>query len=314
MLTFTVITPSYNREKTLRRVYESLLVQSFTDFEWIIVDDGSTDNTAELARQFISDQKIDIKYIFQKNGHKKTAVNNGILASRGHFIVILDSDDQLLPNSLKYFYEAWIDIPSDSRSYYCGVTGLVEGVGNVKVGSKFPFESFDSTSLDLIYKYHLDGEYLNMIRTDLHKEYLFPCNFEGLCPEGIVWSRIGSKYKTRYINKVVRKYFESEDSISKGDQTNSVLAGYIKNASGMYLYNIEKFDSHFKFILRDPEALIKLSSDHTRLWLHQNESSLKYMYNINSVFKKTIILIFSPVGVALFLRDRWRLKKARNKC
>ena len=94
--TFTVFTPTYNRAATLARVYESLQRQTFTDFEWIIVDDGSTDETAELVQQWRSESSFPIRYIWQPNQGKHVAFNRGVELARGELFLPHDSDDESL--------------------------------------------------------------------------------------------------------------------------------------------------------------------------------------------------------------------------
>lgn len=118
----TVLTPTYNREKTLKRAYESLLSQSKKDFEWIIVDDGSTDNTKSLIEGFINENKLDIKYIYKTNGGKHTALNVGTNKAKGELLLILDSDDYLSDDAIELCYKYWKKYKDDKT--ICGMTFL----------------------------------------------------------------------------------------------------------------------------------------------------------------------------------------------
>ena len=89
----SIITPSYNRANLLPKAYESLKKQTSKDFEWIVVDDGSKDNTDEVVQKFISENQIEIKFIKKENGGKHTAVNRGVKEACGELVLILDSDD-----------------------------------------------------------------------------------------------------------------------------------------------------------------------------------------------------------------------------
>jgi glycosyltransferase involved in cell wall biosynthesis len=124
MPTFTVFTPSYQRAKTLPRVYESLQSQTFTDFEWLVIDDGSTDNTRALVAGWQQDARFPIRYLFQKNAGKHVAYNRAARLARGELLVTLDSDDSCLPNALERFYFWWQSIPSAQRDGFAGVTPL----------------------------------------------------------------------------------------------------------------------------------------------------------------------------------------------
>lgn len=99
---FSIITPTYNRAKLLQKAIESVLGQEFSDWEMLIIDDASTDNTAELLKKF-SDPRL--KYHYQKHNERSVARNNGIALSRGEYICFLDDDDLLMPDFFKVFYE-----------------------------------------------------------------------------------------------------------------------------------------------------------------------------------------------------------------
>ena len=92
---FTVFTPTFNRAHTLGRVYASLRAQTYTDFEWLIVDDGSTDGTEELVRGWMAEAPFPLRYLTQVHGHKKAAFNRGVREANGELFVALDSDDEM---------------------------------------------------------------------------------------------------------------------------------------------------------------------------------------------------------------------------
>ena len=103
----TVLTPTYNRERTLTKAYNSLVEQECKEFEWLIIDDGSKDNTKKLVDKFIKENKISIRYFLKKNGGKHTALNYGIPKSKGDLILILDSDDYLSKDAIKLIKDYW---------------------------------------------------------------------------------------------------------------------------------------------------------------------------------------------------------------
>ena len=119
----TVLTPSYNRGDLLKNLYQSLREQIFDDFEWIVVDDGSTDSTSEIITHFKEDKKIVIKYIKQSNGGKHTAINAGVKISTGELIIIVDSDDTLPKDSLLIINNQYLKIREDAT--VGGVCGLI---------------------------------------------------------------------------------------------------------------------------------------------------------------------------------------------
>src|SRR5574344_324976 len=104
----TVFTPTYNRAHLLCNAYNSLLRQTNKDFEWLIIDDGSTDNTKEIIHKYIDDNKIKIRYYKKNNGGKHTAINYGIKRAKGELTIILDSDDELVNNAIELINKYWL--------------------------------------------------------------------------------------------------------------------------------------------------------------------------------------------------------------
>ena len=107
MKKLTVFTPTYNRAYILSKCYDSLVKQTNNDFIWMIVDDGSTDNTKELIDSYIKEKKIEIQYIYKSNGGKYTAVNEGIINGKTELFSFVDSDDYYLPNTVQTFLDYW---------------------------------------------------------------------------------------------------------------------------------------------------------------------------------------------------------------
>ena len=100
----SILTPTYNRYETLRRAYNSLTRQTNNEFEWVIIDDGSKDDTKKLIHSFIKEKKIRIKYFYKKNGGKHTAINFGLSKVSGDSLLILDSDDYLVDDAIEIVY------------------------------------------------------------------------------------------------------------------------------------------------------------------------------------------------------------------
>ena len=101
----TVFTPTYNRKKELSNLYNSLLSQTYKDFEWLIVDDGSKDDTKSLINKFKTEKKIRINYIYKENGGKPSAYNVGLINAKGEIFLCVDSDDIISSDALKIIYD-----------------------------------------------------------------------------------------------------------------------------------------------------------------------------------------------------------------
>lgn len=294
---FTIFTPSYNRAHTLPKVYASIQAQTFRDFEWLIVDDGSTDNTRNLVEQWMRDASFPIRYIYQQNGHKKTAINNGVRHAQGDLFLILDSDDEMLPNSLQIFNDAWQSIPEDDRSHYTGITGLCVDQHGEGIGSQFPQDVLDSDSISIRYNHHVTGEKWGFNTTAVMRAFPFPENIPGLVPEALIWNRIAKQYKMRFINQVVRIYHDEGDSITR--------TSVIKNTPGMRTFYHESLCDEWTRIIIAPIAILKLAANSVRYDLHcQDMRSSPDEFSRCGIGAKLMRWLVYPVAYWQYRKDK----------
>lgn len=209
---FTVLTPTFNRARTLPRVFASLCAQTFRDFEWLIVDDGSTDETESLVSSWRAD--FPIRCLWQPNRGKHTAVNFGVGVARGFLIAQLDSDDELLPRALEIFDQQWSAL--DNR--FAAAVGLCVDDHGIAIGKPYPGAYADSFSLRESNRLVAGAERFGVIRADIWRQFPSP-EFPGerFIPEGVFQSQILARHAARYFNEPVRIYHRSGDSISKTD-------------------------------------------------------------------------------------------------
>lgn len=211
----SILTPTYNRGKLLLPLYESLKNLTFEDFEWLIVDDGSEDDTEQYALSWIAhniqNAEFPIRYIKKSNGGKHTAINRGVREANGELILILDSDDTLPADSLAtiaHYYE-------QCKGYKdcAGVCGLMAHHDGQLIGTGFPKEPMYESALQFRYaeEGNVTGDLLEVYKTSVMREFPFPeIENEKFCPESLVWNRIANKYKLFCFNKVIyyRDYLE----------------------------------------------------------------------------------------------------------
>lgn len=199
----TILTATFNRAHTLRRLAESLTVQtSDVPFEWLIVDDGSMDGTRQLAVQLSEELAFPVRYYWKENGGKHTAFNLGVQLARGEFVMTIDSDDQLHPDGLRNALEAWQSIPHKDRAKFQGVAGLCVGSHGALIGDLFPDDVLDSNTPEVVFRHHVRGDKCGMHRTGLFRQYPFP-EHDGMTfvPEGRVWMEMSKHFLTRYVNR-----------------------------------------------------------------------------------------------------------------
>lgn len=207
----TLFTPTYNRAYRLPDLYRSLQEQTCKNFEWLVVDDGSTDNTSKLFEQWQAEENtFPIRYFKQPNGGKHRAINRGVKEAKGELFFIVDSDDYLTPDAIEIICNLYEPIRGNES--FCGVCPLKVDKKMKKIGSEFPYETLDCSCLDFRFRYNFSGDMAEVVRTEVLRKYPFPeIPGERFCPEALVWNRIGMKYKFRYSNKklYVCEYLEN---------------------------------------------------------------------------------------------------------
>ncbi|HEY9572879.1 MAG TPA: glycosyltransferase family A protein [Pusillimonas sp.] len=298
---FTVVTPTYNRAHTLERVYSSLREQSFQDFEWVIVDDGSTDNTRAMVMGWQQEASFPIHYMWQKNQHKKTAFNRGVRKANGELVVALDSDDSLDTNALYAMALAWGEIPLPERSRFVAITGLCARPNGHIVGDMYPSDVFDATSLDMTFKYHVKGEKFGCLRTDVLLQFPFPEEVAGFVPESLVWRAIArAGYLTRFVNQVFRVYHDSTDSLSAQGKDSQ------QHALGLWLLAQDTVVECLPWFRYRPQAFLMAAARYTRFSLHLRHSRqvLPPGRGLKGMASCTLVGLMWPVGAMLYLRDR----------
>lgn len=231
---FTIFTPTYNRKELLKNLYESLKNQTYKDFEWIIVNDGSSDGTELSVRQFLDEKILDIKYFYKENGGKQRAYNYGVEKARGELFICLDSDDKYVDNALETILKYWKKYENDREIAGMGYLSIYEN-GEV-IGTKFPKDEMITTQFDIYNKYKVKGDKGLMFRTKILKQFPFPV-FKGekFTTEAVVYNRISEKYKMLYINeKIEIKEYQGDGLTSK---YNELL---MRNPQGQALYHNER--------------------------------------------------------------------------
>ncbi len=231
MAKLTIITPTYNRAHTLPRCFESLLRQTCRDFEWIIVDDGSTDDTQSVVSGFITDA-FPIVSVRKENGGKHTALNAAHPHIRGDYVLILDSDDYLTDTAVEEVLAAW-ERYRDNASV--GMLTFLKGTA--KDQPVCTAAEYDAPVEILRYRRQSvsGNDCCEVIPAELFKMYPFPV-YEGerFVSECALWNRVGQHHKCVYIDSVIYicEYLE-------GGLTKSGRSMRIRNPlGGMFTSNL----------------------------------------------------------------------------
>lgn len=200
----TVFTPTYNRKNLLKRLYDSLCLQSDYDFEWLIVDDGSEDGTEEMMKKLIEkDNKFRIIYIKSENGGKHRAINTGLDYANGKVFAIVDSDDYLVKDAIKIIKDGFRKI-DESSIKFAGIAFQKGYDINSAVGTTFKGKYIDAKSNERE-KNNIKGDKFEIFYTKILKENKFPeIEKEKFMPEALVWTRIAAKgYYIRWYNDII---------------------------------------------------------------------------------------------------------------
>jgi glycosyltransferase involved in cell wall biosynthesis len=297
--TFTVFTPTFNRARTLFRVYESLQAQTFRDFEWLIVDDGSTDDTKQLVETWQASANFPIRYIYQQNQGKPAASNLSVQEAHGEFLLALDSDDACMPQALERFKYHWDTIPANQKDSFSAVTVLCEDQHGNLVGDRYPSDVLDSDSIEIQFKYGVKGEKWGFQRTDILRQFLFPIvpNAKFIA-ESIVWMAISRKYKTRFVNEILRVYHIDDGA---ADHLSILTPSAMYGRAYVHKYVLEELTD---WLFRAPLSLLKSAINFSRYSFGLGKGPIAQLKELHSGTPRLLLAISLPLGFVMYLRDR----------
>ncbi|MEM7725099.1 MAG: glycosyltransferase family 2 protein [Cyanobacteria bacterium P01_A01_bin.45] len=302
--TFTVFTAAYNRAHTLNRVYEGLKLQTYNNFEWLVVDDGSSDNTRELLQQWQRENAFLIRYIYQENQGKHIAFNVGVTQAKGELFLNLDSDDECLPNALERFKYYWDTIPLEEKHKFSAVTCLCKDQHGNLVGNRFPYDITDSDSLEIKYKYKVYGDKWGFHSTNVLKKYPFPQSVKNVyVPEIVVWNSIAKKFKTRFVNEILRVYWIEGSSLSRGGKIN-------RDSLGIRLAQSSILNNDIYWLKFAPKSFFISAMHYSRHSAHLGISISEQFKDLKNTASKFIWILALPFGYTLYLTDRAGLTKS----
>lgn len=288
---FTVFTGTWNRGSYLRRVYTSLCAQTMQDFEWLIVDDGSTDDTRERVDEMRAEGRLAIRYIYKENGGVHTAHNVAIRVASGEFFLRCDSDDAMVPEAIEKLYAVWQGIPEEFKDAYSGASCLCMDESGAIIGDRYPSDPWDSVPAVLS---KLKGEKWGFHKTSILRAFPFPeFHQERHVPEGLIWSRMAAKYKTRCVNESLRIYHGTQGGLSGSVSRLRYTCG-----NGFSLF--------YREAMCRPGTLsqrLKHSANYTRTCLGMRRSVQNIL---DSSPQKVSTLFTLPLGFALYALDRMR--------
>ncbi len=296
----------------LPRLYESLYRQTFRDFEWVIVDDGSIDGTRGLCESWLIKESVKysekgfigyskkadilrINYIYQNNGGKHKAINTGAKEAKGELFFIADSDDILPPKSLEIVKSEYSKIVGSTElSGICGLDSYFDGR---VIGSGLPQERMISDNIELRLRFGVTGDMKEVFKTRIMREFPFPeIEGERFCSEDLVWNRISARYKMMYVNKIIYCAEYQSEGI-----TSNIIRVRMESpiASTLYYSELEYLSIHLN-------QKIKAAINYWRFWF-----CLKSKSSSKRIPIKYLCLI--PLGFFMHIIDIMKIMKINEK-
>ncbi|WP_299311834.1 glycosyltransferase family A protein [uncultured Aquimarina sp.] len=293
MKTITVFTPTYNRAYCLHKCYESLIKQSNQDFVWLIIDDGSTDDTEALVASWIKEGKVDIQYHYQENQGMHGGHNAAYRLTETILNVCIDSDDCIGKEAVEKILVAWEKIKD--KPEFAGLVGLDADHKGKIIGTTIPEHIKETTLYDLYNTHKVLGDKKLVYRTEVVKKYPSYPIFEGerFVPLGYLYQLIDQDYKLLPINEVLCEVEYMQDGSSM-----NILKQYRRHPKG------------FAFSRKSRMKLAENFKDQFKNAIHYVSSA---MFTKNGSFvsespKKLITILAIPLGILLNLYIRYKTK------
>ena len=223
-MTVTVLTPTFNRGGRLQSLWDSLQKQTVKDFEWLVVDDGSTDSTKNLITQLQEKSDFPIRYIYKNNGGKHTALNVGIQTICSELTFIVDSDDCVTDDAVELILK--IHKKYRSQNNICGYAFLRAFPDGKVNGKKFDVDEKIGSYIDV----HVNGDdtgadKAEVFKTHCLKEFPFPeYPNEKFLGEDLVWVRMARKYEMVHINKAIYVGNYLEDGLTNNRRKHNIAS------------------------------------------------------------------------------------------
>ena len=280
--------------------------QTYKNFEWIVIDDGSSDNTREIVEAWKNENRIDITYKYQKNNGKHIATNEAIAVAKGEYIVNLDSDDIMRENALERMLEVWNTIPEESKQEYMSVKArCYDPETGIPVGKDIPKGRMVCTCLEAEYKYKIQFQMWSMVRADVLREFPNP-NIRGgknggglrFYPEGI-WQGLASrKYKTIFINDLLLGYMQNTSTSLMGWG-----AKYDRYRENIYLWT-HVLNNNLDYFFYDPKSFIKASIGVSMDCMFLRKSIKEMLQMGIGKKQKILIALCMPLGWMFYIRRK----------
>jgi glycosyltransferase involved in cell wall biosynthesis len=304
----TVLTPTYNRAHTLSRVFDSLREQTFADFEWLVIDDGSSDGTEQLIEQFKESASFPIRYFYKPNGGRHTALNFALDKIASDYVINIDSDDALAPNALQLVYDNWKAVPEHEYERFWCISGrCIEASTGEMVGK--PYSQGINTLIGRrqhkeIQRY--PGEKSCCRKVSVLREYQFPTFSDTkFVSENMVWEKINQRYDQFCTNDVFRIYYtDSADSLTSGTMHSTMQWRTYYYLAQFYLNDCFSQITYNRLVQR---AVLSIS----RCAMLAGTPMKEVIRGLNRWYKKILVLLGYPIAYGVLCYQKSNNKEHR---
>ena len=304
----SIYTCVYNGEKTIHRVFGSIKNQTYKNIEHIIVNDGSTDGTAELVKQYMSEADYPVKYFEKENGGKHTAANAAWDNAEGYFAVQLDADDELLPDAIEFLVNEYKSIPDEIKDdFWCVHGRCIDQSEHKMIGEPYP-EGINDLSAEKALRIaeNIKGDKFGMMKTACLKGYRYPePEAVTFVTENHVWHPVNQLYRTWYTNREALIYYINEgESLSNPKLKKQTCSNYAYNLK-YELENRKKFRLPAKKILNSLLFYIIYRGMATEAY----KKAHPYFLRNNDIFLNMMLFILAVPGktASLYFKKRWNV-------
>lgn len=293
----TVCTPTFNRRHTLNRLFDSLMLQTSKRFVWLVIDDGSTDNTEELIKTFMASADFPIEYHWKPNGGRHTALNYSYDYIHSNYVINIDSDDELLPDAVKNIIDI-IDSDEFNAGKYWQISGLcIDSESRKIIGKSFPgnINKVDRRSRHIL-RLKCSGEKSNIRDVRILRRFPFPVYEDTkFVTENMVWEKIDKIADTYCSNAVFRVYYkDSPDSLDKGKIHSQT------RMRSRYYYSVFCINDLFNQFFYNKRIAIAICNT-ARSAIGSRTAYVEVMKDVNAWYKRILVtLVGYPIGYLYF--------------
>jgi len=293
---FTVVTPCYNSEKFIKRVFDSLKKQTFKNFEWYVINDASTDNTSHLIKKF--SETVDFPVIFhdlEKNQGLHNNINQAIKDANGEFFILYGHDDEITKDALETFDYL---LSKYNNPEIGSVYALAKDQTGKLVGKKYPKDELVSTYWEQFFDYDNPAEKFQCFRTDcLRSIYPLPTEAPNEQSGGWLWGKFGMKYKSIFVNKILRTYYtnvEGQITATSNRDTNPEM---------IFNYHVT-WVNEFQYHVKNKKRRLRGIGACVSHGLLAGKSIIQILSQIHKKRNKLICLLFYPIAIYYNKRNK----------